>query len=149
MEDNELHRTYYWEHEEFRDRKKKKMELANKKYHEANRDRLNDYHRGQKKSLRGRANAIRGQAKSRSISYELTLEQLETFWQKPCFIPSCPNKIETVNLDRVDNTKGYTIDNVRSCCLDHNKIKMAHTDDKLYLLAKGFVEWYEQRNDKN
>ena len=45
------------------------------------------------------------------------------FWNKPCFY--CNTDIQTIGLDRVDNFKGYTIDNIVSCCTDCNTMKMS------------------------
>lgn len=44
-----------------------------------------------------------------------------TFWQKPCFYG--PHPIETIGLDRIDSTKGYTMDNLVSCCETCNRAK--------------------------
>ena len=50
----------------------------------------------------------------RNIKFSLTKETFKTFWQKPCSY--CGNKIETIGLDRVDNNRGYTINNIIPCC---------------------------------
>jgi hypothetical protein len=66
-------------------------------------------------------------AKSRGIPFELTFEQFMTFWQKPCYY--CGNSIPTIGLDRVDNTKGYTMDNVVPCCKVCNRLKTSFPQD--------------------
>jgi hypothetical protein len=60
-------------------------------------------------------------ARRRSISFSLTLDEFKIFWNKPCYY--CAGPIEMVGLDRVDNTKGYEITNVVSCCARCNKMK--------------------------
>ncbi len=68
-----------------------------------------------------REQSFRSGATRRSLAYELTREQFMTFWQKPCTY--CGDEIQTVGLDRLDNTKGYTMDNVVSCCATCNGMK--------------------------
>lgn len=73
---------------------------------------------------KGRFTTYKGSARNKGLPFELTLEDHftpgapNTFWQKPCTY--CNDKIETIGLDRIDNDKGYTIDNVVSCCGDCN-----------------------------
>lgn len=66
-------------------------------------------------------------AKNRGSKYNLTEEQFKEITQRDCFYCGAkPNNISKNGyqngdyiyngLDRVDNTKGYTIDNVVSCC---------------------------------
>lgn len=68
-----------------------------------------------------REQSLRSGAKRRSLPYELTREQFMSFWQAPCFY--CGDAIRTVGLDRIDNAKGYTMDNVVSCCQICNSMK--------------------------
>lgn len=59
--------------------------------------------------------------KKRGISSSMTREEWESFWQKPC--EYCGNKIETIGIDRIDNTKGYALDNCNPCCSICNRTK--------------------------
>ena len=54
--------------------------------------------------------------------FDLTFAQFMTFWQKPCWY--CGETPETIGLDRVDNSKGYTLRNVVSCCSSCNLAKL-------------------------
>jgi uncharacterized protein with PIN domain len=63
----------------------------------------------------------RDSARKRMHGFELTLEQFITFWQKPCSY--CGEEIKTIGLDRVDNSKGYVMGNVVSCCTPCNRAK--------------------------
>src|ERR1035437_3155896 len=67
-----------------------------------------------KTSTKGRLNHYQSQAERRGLSCDLTLDQIAAFWQVPCFYLNC--SIDTVGLDRIDNTLGYTITNVVPCC---------------------------------
>ncbi len=64
-------------------------------------------------------------AKRRSISFDLTCEQYVKLIGPECFY--CNGffgRVTTgVGLDRMDNSKGYTIDNCVSCCKSCNGIK--------------------------
>ena len=61
-------------------------------------------------------------------------------WQKPCYY--CGSIIETVGVDRVDNNKGYTLDNVVPCCSKCNYMKNSNTE-------KEFLEHVEKIHDFN
>jgi len=82
-------------------------------------NRIKDQKRYQ--SLDGKFLQYKKNAKFRNIPFELTEIQFMTFWQKPCYY--CNSPIPTIGLDRVDNTKGYTMDNVVSCCKVCNLMK--------------------------
>lgn len=62
-------------------------------------------------------------AKQRHYSFGLTFEQFKTFWQKDCYY--CGDQTKTIGLDRVDNSKGYNLDNIVSCCWKCNQMKLA------------------------
>lgn len=68
--------------------------------------------------------AYKQSAKKRSIEFELTKDEFMTFWQKPC-IYGC--SIDTISLDRINSSKGYTIDNVVPMCCPHNQMKSNRT----------------------
>ena len=61
--------------------------------------------------------------KSRKLSFEITYETFLDFLSKPCYYCSSLVKGYGSNLDRIDNNKGYQIDNVLPCCGICNKIR--------------------------
>ena len=61
----------------------------------------------------------------RKIQFFLTKEQFMTLWQKDCHY--CGEKIDEIGIDRIDNSKGYSIENCVPCCIDCNKMKMTKT----------------------
>ena len=79
-------------------------------------------------------------AKQRGYNWNLTYEQFMTFWQKPCYY--CGAKIKTIGLDRVDNSRGYEIDNVVPCCTRCNLMKRILSKDDFInqckIIAKRF-----------
>lgn len=75
-----------------------------------------------KNTLKGRYRVYKGGAKQRGISFSLTRDEFETFWQKPCSY--CGDAIKSIGIDRVDNDVGYTIENCIPCCERCNKMKL-------------------------
>jgi hypothetical protein len=74
-----------------------------------------------RKTPRGKYNKTKLASKSRGLDFSLTFEQYLQFENKPCnycgFVP------DSVSLDRVDNSLGYHLDNVVSCCYMCNSMK--------------------------
>lgn len=78
-------------------------------------------------SMRRTVRKYKRNAKKRGLEYKLTDEQFKEITQRNCFYcgakPGNINKPKHCNgeyiyngIDRVDNNKGYTIDNVVACC---------------------------------
>lgn len=70
----------------------------------------------------------KSRAKRRNLSFDLTFEEFESFWQKSCTY--CGNTIETIGLDRIDNNIGYNIINCVSCCKHCNTMKLNFSKDQ-------------------
>ena len=67
-------------------------------------------------------------AKQRGYEFTLTVEELEQETDKNCYICGKPTTIDHVNgLDRYDNSVGYTVENVRSCCRECNFMKYTYS----------------------
>lgn len=60
-------------------------------------------------------------ALNRNIPFNLTLEQVNNLCSKPCFY--C-NKERCLGIDRLNNSKEYSIDNCVPCCGSCNRMKM-------------------------
>jgi hypothetical protein len=73
---------------------------------------------------KGKFSEYKTNAKTRSLIFSLTFEQFMVFWQKSCTY--CGNAIETIGIDRIDNTRGYEFDNCTSCCIICQRMKMDH-----------------------
>jgi hypothetical protein len=67
-------------------------------------------------------------AEAREISWQLSMEQFLSFWQKPCHY--CGQEIQTAGLDRQNNSLGYIMANVVPCCTGCNYMKRtaSHND---------------------
>ncbi len=96
----------------------------------------------------------------KDLELDVSLEEFKTLCTKECYycgqLPKRVNAvmaqkfmsadgkarqwIEANGLDRVDNSRGYTKDNVRSCCIRCNKAKLDQTENDFYLwLEKAYL----------
>lgn len=66
-------------------------------------------------------NRYKQSAKQRDKEFDLSYEQFMEYWQKPCRY--CGSPISTIGIDRIDNSKGYLIDNIDACCTKCNLMK--------------------------
>lgn len=66
-------------------------------------------------------------AKARNIEWLLSEEEFKSFWGLPCSY--CGSEINTIGIDRVDNDKGYIIQNCTPCCNVCNRMKMDLSKD--------------------
>jgi len=83
-------------------------------------------------------------ATARGLSFELSGPEFWSLWQKPCTY--CGSDINTIGLDRIDSSKGYTLDNVTPCCARCNEMKMADTVNEWLSHMKKVVEHMEKDN---
>ena len=58
----------------------------------------------------------------RGIEFNLTFDQFMVLWRKPCTY--CTSSIETIGIDRVNNSVGYVEANIVPCCKICNKMKL-------------------------
>ncbi len=100
----------------------------NKKNREIRLEHLEEYrkkdaekHRRHRKFPKKRFLEYKRSARIRNLNWDLTFEEFMTFWQKPCFY--CDNIPETIGLDRIDSSKGYSLNNIDSCCIVCNRAK--------------------------
>lgn len=74
-------------------------------------------------------------AKKRGLVFELTVNQFDELTKQPCFYCGgyCNSNYHT-GLDRVDNSRGYVLDNLVPCCQMCNRAKHTRTQTE-------FKEW--------
>lgn len=88
------------------------------------RDRLNKYYW----TLVSQFHQYLKSAKKRKIEWSLSKEDCELFYNKECHY--CSSTYPALGIDRVDNTKGYTIDNCVPCCKKCNWMKRDMTKEE-------------------
>jgi hypothetical protein len=105
----------------------KKQKEYREKYPEKIKQLWKDWYQlNPKKSPKRRFSEAKKTAKKRKILWSLTFEEYSKLIKLSC--DYCDNKLGLVvgrstGLDRIDNSKGYEIDNVVSCCYPCNAIK--------------------------
>jgi hypothetical protein len=87
-----------------------------------------------RKTINSVYHAYKQSARRRNLIFELTKQDFKNFWGKPCFYSGEP--VEKAGLDRIDNSKGYTINNVVSCNKDVNKMKRNLSKEYFLKLCK-------------
>jgi hypothetical protein len=76
--------------------------------------------------------AYKARAETKDVEFAITIEQYDHYTQQPCYL--CGKTVSdthTNGIDRYDNTQGYTIENIRSCCAECNYMKRDYTYDAL------------------
>lgn len=80
-------------------------------------------------------------AKKANRDFSLTLAFFSTFWQKPCFY--CGEDIDTIGIDRIDNSIGYIEDNIVSCCKLCNLMKRSLSQKEFLLKCRKISQLHE------
>ena len=80
-------------------------------------------------------------SKQRGYSFTLTMDEFMGFWNKSCFY--CGDEIEGIGLDRVNNSIGYEIHNVISCCSTCNMMKWMTLSDFFISQCKKISEFHK------
>ncbi len=98
-------------------------------YRNKNKKRLSAQRKMRRQSVVGKFQAYREKACARNIGFDLSFDEFQSFWKKPCSY--CGSNIETIGIDRIDNNKGYNLDNCTACCSLCNKMKI-HYDKSFW-----------------
>ena len=115
---------------------KKEMSKRNKDYYQSLKGKYHNYKKG---------------AEHRNYKFELSLFDFATIIIQPCYYCGKKDSIYT-GVDRIDSSKGYSVDNCAPCCTSCNIAKMAHTEKEfkedtdrrfLHTLLKPFKELKE------
>ena len=126
---------------------------------------------GGKKLLRGEAafrvilRGLKANAKQRNLEWTLSEKEVRDLIQEPCYycgrLPQnhsnnkyiqneCNGDFPSNGLDRVDNSKGYTRDNVVSCCSQCNSMKekmnISEFKDQITKIYKHSIENKKEDN---
>jgi len=97
------------------------------KYYEDNKDDILEKNKAWRQTFNGRLLSYKKAAKKRNISFNLTEEEIKSYWKEPCYYCGC--EIHTIGLDRIDSNIGYDLDNIVPCCSTCNTMKMNLTVD--------------------
>jgi hypothetical protein len=93
-------------------------------------------------------------AKTRGFIWELTAEKFKELTSSPCYytgtVPSSivkaqSGEVYTYNgIDRLDNTKGYTLENSVACCGEVNMMKKALSKENFIELCRKITERFSK-----
>lgn len=77
-------------------------------------------------------------AKNRGLLFALTKDDFLKYKNNDCSY--CGDKINGYGLDRVDNSLGYLIDNVVSCCERCNRMKLTMSKEDFITQCKKIID---------
>jgi hypothetical protein len=104
----------------------------------------------QERTPKKRLSNLKSQCKKRGLEFDISLDEFIDEISKPCVY--CNNllgekSVTASGLDRKDNSKGYVVNNVCSCCWVCNSIKGEHLSFeemkevvKLVLTMRGIIK---------
>ena len=95
---------------------------------------------------KGRYYDIRKAAQRRNIYFNLTFEEALKFKKKHCFY--CGEKINHIGIDRINNTKGYVLGNMVSCCTVCNRMKLAMSYKEFINQCQKILNWRNQTDEE-
>jgi hypothetical protein len=82
-------------------------------------------------------------ANSRNFEFRLTEEEFQDFLARPCYLCGLPPE-SGIGIDRIDNSKGYVLDNCRPCCGHCNLMKRDMTYEQLLKIATAVAGKYDK-----
>lgn len=100
-----------------------------------------------KKSHRGRELTYKNAAKQKGIPYMLPTEKFRELISNSCFYCLRFSEDSTNGIDRLDSCKGYTIDNVRSCCKECNMAKNDMSPKEFISQVARIITYQDKRLD--
>jgi hypothetical protein len=131
-----------WHKEQYKKHKKYYLDKA-KEQHTENRKRGKERHY----TINGRFNYAKSRATKNGKGWLLSFNDYEKLLSQVCHYCSnelAPNKASGVGLDRIDNARGYEIDNVLPCCGICNSIRNDYLSVKETEIAVNAVLIYRK-----
>jgi len=135
------------------ERQKENAAFASAMWHERHPGRGGEFNRTwrHKNPAKFILNTIRGRAKAKGWEFDLTLEQVEALLEPMrCALTGLPLRWTQAthdpwapSLDRRDNSKGYTLDNVRVVAYRVNLMRREMTDDEFLAIAHALIDTME------
>ena len=95
-------------------------------------------------SPKGKYLTCRCGAKIRNLEFNITQEQFASEIKKPCSY--CGTTQARIGIDRIDNTKGYTPNNICACCFMCNWMKMASTVQTFLTQCQTIVDYAKSKS---
>lgn len=104
-----------------------------------------------KYSYKWRLQRLKHKSKSKNYKLDINLDTYTSLLDKGChYCYSLLNKETGAGLDRVDNSKGYTLDNVIPCCGKCNQVRNVHlTKEEMEIAMKAVLKYRKDIGEKN
>lgn len=102
--------------------------------------------------------SIKANSRVRGIECKLTIQMLMDLFEKQnhkCVLTGrilnkdCSRSLESLSVDRIDNSKSYTIDNIRLVCWQANAAKASGSDEILLKLCKDILKTFKKKSLAN
>jgi hypothetical protein len=78
-------------------------------------------------------NRYKNRALDKNLEFTLSHVEFDELKSQPCYLCGKPSNSQHLNgIDRIDNNKGYMVDNVKSCCFGCNHIKRNYVVDDMF-----------------
>ena len=122
------HKKQYWP-----GRKERRRLLANKRSKENGNIPKNKY------------NSYKSSAKAKSLEFKLTFNVFKKLISQPCAYCGSTSKI---GVDRLDNKKGYTLENSIPCCTTCNMMKRDYTAEEFINKCKDVAVYLSSSTHK-
>ena len=104
-----------------KDGRKARCKACQREWNKKNNHRKRESQRKYAKKPEVRYKKYKASAESRGYEWNVSFEHFMTYWNLPCV--HCGDPIETIGLDRVDSSLGYTEGNLEPCCSICNRLK--------------------------
>lgn len=76
-------------------------------------------------------------AKVKKLLFTITLEQYELLRSSDCVYCGLSHSSTRISMDRIDNTKGYVIENILPSCIECNRVRSdKYSVDQMKLIGK-------------
>jgi hypothetical protein len=113
-------------HEKWYSQNRERKLAANAKRYRKNIELSRERSRVRHRTIRSRWTMGKSIARRRGLNFDITFEEYTALMERPCSY--CLNVFSSpigtgVGLDRIDNTKGYTPNNVLPCCGFCNRLR--------------------------
>lgn len=103
------------------EKERNRVRLKSIRYRLEQPERVREWGRKNSKGPKGKFNSYKKNARNRDIKFDISFEEFMELWKRECGY--CGSEIETIGIDRIDNTKGYIKRNIVSCCRKCNFMK--------------------------
>ena len=116
-----------------------------REYYKKNKTKILTENAQWRQTFKGRLMSYKRAAKTRNIEWLLSEEEFKSFWGLSCSY--CGGEIETIGIDRTDNTKGYIIENCVPCCNICNRMKMDLSKNDFLDKIKQITNFLKQKEN--